>query len=59
MEFTKVLVDPGNGQVLQTKPVSMMEWMMMMHSQDHGDMGMKGMHSGSSSSGGSSQGSGW
>jgi uncharacterized membrane protein YkoI len=47
MKFTKVLVDSGNGQVLQTEPVSMMEWMMMMHSQGHGDMGMKGMHSGS------------
>ena len=47
MKFTKVLVDAGNGQVLQTEPVSMMEWMMMMHSQGHGDIGMKGMHSGS------------
>jgi uncharacterized membrane protein YkoI len=47
MKFTKVLVDSGNGQVLQTEPVSMMEWMMMMHSQGHGDMEMKGMHSGS------------
>jgi uncharacterized membrane protein YkoI len=47
MTFTKVLVDSGNGQVLQTEPVSMMEWMMMMHSQGHGDKGMKGMHSGS------------
>lgn len=44
MKFTKVLVDPGNGSVLQTKNVSMMEWMMMMHSQGHSDMGMKGMH---------------
>jgi hypothetical protein len=57
MKFTKVLVDPGNGQVLQTKPVSMMEWMTMMHSQGHGDKGMKGMHSGSST-GGSGQGYG-
>jgi len=47
MKFTKVLVDSGNGQVLQTEPVSMMEWMMMMHSQGHGDMEMKGMHGGS------------
>jgi uncharacterized membrane protein YkoI len=49
MKFTKVLVDSGNGQVLKTEPVSMMEWMMMMHSQGHGDYdkGMKGMHSGS------------
>ena len=75
MEFTKVLVDSGNGQVLQTEPVSMMEWMMMMHSQGHDDKGMKGMHSGGSggqgygdydkgmkgkhSGGSSSQGSGW
>ena len=44
MKFTKVLVDPGNGSVLQTKDISMMEWMMMMHSQGHQDMGMKGMH---------------
>ena len=50
MKFTKVLVDPGNGEVLQTKNISMMEWMMMMHSQGHQDMGMKGMHGGSSSS---------
>ena len=46
MKFTKVLVDPGNGEVLQTKEISMMEWMMMMHSQGHQDMGMKGMHGG-------------
>ena len=46
MKFTKVLVDPGTGLVLQTEPVSMMEWMMMMHSQGHEDKGMKGMHSG-------------
>ena len=52
MKFTKVLVDPGNGEVLQTKNISMMEWMMMMHSQGHQDKGMKGMHGGSSSSSG-------
>ncbi len=46
MKFTKVLVDPGTGLVLQTKPISMMEWMSMMHSQGHEDKGMKGMHSG-------------
>lgn len=46
MKFTKVLVDPGNGSVLQTKNISMMEWMMMMHSQGHQDMGMKGMYGG-------------
>ena len=73
MKFTKVLVDSGNGQVLQTEPVSMMEWMMMMHSQGHEDKGMKGMHSGGSGqgygdygmgmkgkqSGGAGQSSGW
>ena len=52
MEFTKVLVDPGNGLVLQTQPVSMMEWMSMMHPQGHEIKGMKEMHGGS-------QGSGW
>jgi hypothetical protein len=46
MKFTKVLVDPGNGSVLQAKNISMMEWMMMMHSQGHKDMGMSGMHGG-------------
>ena len=44
MKFTKVLVDPGTGLVLQTKPLSMMEWMKMMHSQGHEDKKMKGMH---------------
>ena len=44
MKFTKVLVDPGTGLVLQTKPLSMMDWMKMMHSQGHEDMKMKGMH---------------
>ncbi len=67
MKFTKVLVDPGNGSVLQTKNISMMEWMMMMHPQGHRDMSMKEMH-GSPAYGGSSsdydkwsknQGSGW
>lgn len=56
MKFTKVLVDPGNGEVLQTKNISMMEWMMMMHPQGHQDMdmkgmkGMKGMHGGGAGS---------
>jgi hypothetical protein len=44
MKFTKVLIDPGTGLVLQTKPLSMMEWMSMMHSQGHEDKRMKGMH---------------
>jgi hypothetical protein len=42
MKFNKVLVDPGNGQVLQSKELSMMEWMMMMHSGE-GHEGMKKM----------------
>lgn len=44
MKFTKVLVDPGTGMVLQTKPISMMEWMSMMHPQGDKDKKMKGMH---------------
>jgi hypothetical protein len=44
MKFTKVLVDPGTGLVLQTKPMSMMEWMSMMHPQGNEDKKMKGMH---------------
>src|ERR1044072_1046765 len=44
MKFTKVLVDPGTGLVLQKKSLSMMEWIKMMHSQGHEDKGMKGMH---------------
>jgi uncharacterized membrane protein YkoI len=31
MEFYKVIVDPGNGQILSSNELSMMEWMMMMH----------------------------
>lgn len=50
MNFTKVLVDPGNGEVLQTENISTMEWIMHMHSQGHQDMGMKGMHDSSSGS---------
>lgn len=33
MKFTKVLVDPGNGAVLKTEDMSIMEWMMMMHKE--------------------------
>ena len=47
MKFTKVLVDPGNGELLQTKNISMMEWMMMMHSQGHQNKDMKAIHSSS------------
>jgi hypothetical protein len=57
MKFTKVLVDPGTGLVLQSKPMSMMEWMSMMHPQGNEDKKMKGMHS-SGGSGGGSQGYG-
>ncbi len=38
MKFNKVLVDPGNGQILQSKELSMMDWMMMMHSGGHEGM---------------------
>lgn len=31
MKFYKVIVDPGNGQVLLTKEISKMAWIMMMH----------------------------
>jgi uncharacterized membrane protein YkoI len=44
MKFNKVLVDPGNGQVLQSKELSMMDWMMMMHSGGHEGMKMMDMH---------------
>ena len=43
MKFNKVLVDPGNGQILQSKELSMMDWMMMMHSGGEGHEGMKKM----------------
>jgi hypothetical protein len=51
MKFYNVIVDPGNGQVLASKEISMMEWMMTMHNtsgQNQGkDMGMMmGMHHG-------------
>ncbi len=32
MKFYHVIVDPGNGQVLASNEISMMEWMMTMHS---------------------------
>jgi hypothetical protein len=71
MKFTKVLVDPGTGLVLQTKHLSLMDWMKMMHSQGHEDMKMKGMHGEGAGQGygeygmgmegmhGEGQGSGW
>ncbi|MDN5867283.1 MAG: hypothetical protein L0H55_07775 [Candidatus Nitrosocosmicus sp.] len=49
MKIHKVLIDPGNGQVLQTKQLSMMEWMMMMHpkgSYDMNNMKMMSMYEG-------------
>jgi uncharacterized membrane protein YkoI len=48
MEFYKVIVDPGTGQVLSIKDLSMMDWMMMMHGEKHGKEMMTddGWHSG-------------
>ncbi|MGH9976446.1 MAG: hypothetical protein ACRD8Z_11495 [Nitrososphaeraceae archaeon] len=43
MEFYKVIVDPGTGQVLASDEVSHMEWMkmqQMMHSRSAGGEGM-------------------
>jgi hypothetical protein len=31
MQFNKVIVDPGNGQVLASQEISQMEWMKMQH----------------------------
>jgi uncharacterized membrane protein YkoI len=49
MKFYNVIVDPGNGQVLASHEMSMMEWMMTMHKGQHQDKdkeGMMGMHQG-------------
>jgi uncharacterized membrane protein YkoI len=48
MKFYNVIVDPGNGQVLASNEISMMEWMMTMHSAgQHQDKDMMmGMHQG-------------
>lgn len=47
MKFYNVIVDPGNGQVLASNEISMMEWMMTMHSGQNQDMNMMmGMHHG-------------
>ena len=47
MKFYNVIVDPGNGQVLASNEMSMMEWMMTMHSGDYHDKDMMmGMHPG-------------
>lgn len=43
MKFSKVLVDPGNGQVLQTTELSMMDWMMMMMIYSKGSHNMNMM----------------
>jgi hypothetical protein len=45
MKIYKVLVDPGNGQVLQTKELSIMDWMMIMHSKGPHNMKMMEMKS--------------
>ena len=45
MEFYKVIVDPGNGQVLASNEVSHTEWMkmqQMMHSSSTGGEGKMG-----------------
>ena len=47
MKFYNVIVDPGNGQVLASNEMSLMEWMMTMHSGDYQDEDMMmGMHLG-------------
>jgi uncharacterized membrane protein YkoI len=43
MKFYNVIVDPGNGQVLASDEMSMMEWMMTMHKGQHQDKGNKDM----------------
>ena len=54
MKFYNVIVDPGNGQVLASNEMSMMEWMMTMHSggyqEKDKDMMME-MHPGSDKQG--------
>jgi uncharacterized iron-regulated membrane protein len=44
MEFYKVIVDPGTGQVLASQEMSHMEWMKMqqMHQMMHGGSGPGG-----------------
>jgi uncharacterized membrane protein YkoI len=37
MKFYNVIVDPGNGQVLASNEMSMMEWMMTMHKGQYED----------------------
>ncbi|MEJ7642185.1 MAG: hypothetical protein WKF36_08325 [Candidatus Nitrosocosmicus sp.] len=37
MKFYNVIVDPGNGQVLASYEMSMMEWMMTMHKGQYQD----------------------
>ena len=45
MKFYNVIVDPGNGQVLASDELSMMGWMMTMHSGGFHEGGMTmGMH---------------
>ena len=46
MKFYNVIVDPGNGQVLSSSQLSMMDGMMIMHSGMHNGNGMMGMHNG-------------
>jgi uncharacterized membrane protein YkoI len=37
MKFYNVIVDPGNGQILASNEMSMMEWMMTMHKGQYQD----------------------
>jgi hypothetical protein len=46
MKFYKVIVDPGNGLVLASNEMSMMDWMMTMHTGQHQGKDMMGMHQG-------------
>jgi hypothetical protein len=39
MQFHKVIVDPGNGQVLASQEISHKEWMKMQQMMMHGDGG--------------------
>jgi hypothetical protein len=46
MKFYNVIVDPGNGQVLASDEMSMMEWMMTMHAGQHQGFDKQGMMEG-------------
>jgi hypothetical protein len=42
MQFNKVIVDPGNGQVLASQEISQKEWMKMQHMMHGGGHGTGG-----------------